>query len=869
MTDLDRLTAALSDRYTIEQEVGAGGMATVYLADDVKHDRKVALKVLRPELAAVIGAERFLAEIKTTANLQHPHILPLFDSGEADSFLFYVMPFIEGESLRDRLDREKQLPVDEAVRLASEVAGALDYAHRHDVIHRDIKPENILLHDGQALVADFGIALAASKAGGTRMTETGMSLGTPHYMSPEQAMGERELDARSDVYALGCVLYEMLTGEPPFTGPTAQAIVAKVMTADPVPPTELRKTVPMGIGAVTLKALQKLPADRFGSPSEFAQALANPDTAVGLSTTGPAAGRGKVPWARAAGFATIGGLVGALAMWWMNRPVPESAMPARFEVATPLLGFNPNRVMAISPDGSTIVYVQGGGTGRGLRIRPLDQLESRSIPGVEGANPTFLPDGLELSYTRFDQTLRVPLTGGQGIVISGVPESSFHVWADDGAFVFMGADYGIYRLPPGGNDEPVLVSLPDTARNERRQHLTDVLPGGRYALVYGNTGAGAVGALYALDLRNGERRYLLDVDVRGAWYAGHNTLVYATLDNNLQGIDFDPGSLQISGGSVTLGGPVSSMPTAVARVSVSRTGSVVYVVRNTAELVSVGRGGGANRMLEREAEYHNPQVSPDGRRIAVDINDPSGRDVWVLSLTQGTLTRVTFDNNGHDAVWSPDGRSLVYVATRDGATRLLRSDLDGSPGTVMAGDPLAAPGGWLADGTLIGTRSSTNSATGWDIMTVGGNGLESVIVTPFSEAWVRPSPDGLWLAYASDESRRFEVYLRRVDGAGGRLQVSVDGGNEPVWSADGRTLYYRRTDPESTNLMAASLELGAEPRVVTREALFDWGNYEGAEPHANYDVMPGGDGFVMVRRTQAAHLILIQNVHLLVHPGVE
>ena len=540
-------------------------------------------------------------------------------------------------------------------------------------------------------------------------------------------------------------------------------------------------------------------------------------------------------------------------------------MPARFEVATPLLGFNPNRVMAISPDGSTIVYVQGGGTGRGLRIRPLDQLESRRIPGVEGANPTFLPDGRELSYTRFGQTLRAPLTGGQGTVISGVPEGPFHVWADDGALVFMGADYGIYRLPPRGHDEPVLVSLPDTARNERRQHLTDVLPGGRYALVYGNTGAGAVGALYTLDLRSGERHYLIDVDVRGAWYAGHNTLVYATLDNNLHGIDFDPGSLQISGGSVMLGGPVSAMPTAVARVSVSRTGSVVYVVRNTAELVSVGRDGGAHRMLDREAEYHNPQVSPDGRRIAVDINDPSGRDVWVLSLTQGTLTRVTFDNNGHDAVWTPDGRSLVYVATRDGATRLLRSDLDGSPGTVVADDPLAAPGGWLADGTLIGTRSSTNRATGWDIMTVGGNGLESVIATPFSEAWVRPSPDGRWLAYASDESRRFEVFLRRVDGTGGRLQVSVDGGNEPVWSADGRTLYYRRIDPESTNLMAASLELGAEPRVVTREALFDWGDYEGAEPHANYDVMPGGDEFVMVRRTQAAHLVLIQNVHLLVH----
>src|SRR5436853_1227086 len=221
-----RLAAALSDRYIIERELGAGGMATVYLAHDVRHDRKVAVKVLRPELAAVIGADRFLKEIKVTANLQHPHILGLIDSGEVDGLLYYVMPYVEGESLRDRLTHEKQLPIDDAVRITREVANALDYAHRHHVIHRDIKPENILLHEGQALVADFGIALAVSAAGATRMTESGMSLGTPHYMSPEQAMGERELTARSDVYALGAVLYEMLVGEPPFTGPTAQAIFA-------------------------------------------------------------------------------------------------------------------------------------------------------------------------------------------------------------------------------------------------------------------------------------------------------------------------------------------------------------------------------------------------------------------------------------------------------------------------------------------------------------------------------------------------------------------------------------------------------------------------------------------------------------------
>ena len=215
---ITRLNTALEGRYEIERELGEGGMATVYLAKDLKHNRNVALKVLKPDLAAVVGAERFLAEIKTTANLTHPHILPLFDSGEADSFLFYVMPHIEGESLRERIDREKQLPVDEAVKIATDLAEALDYAHRHKIIHRDIKPANILIHEGRPLIADFGIALAVGAAGGGRLTETGLSVGTPHYMSPEQATGDQAVGVATDIYALGAVLYEMLIGEPPYTG---------------------------------------------------------------------------------------------------------------------------------------------------------------------------------------------------------------------------------------------------------------------------------------------------------------------------------------------------------------------------------------------------------------------------------------------------------------------------------------------------------------------------------------------------------------------------------------------------------------------------------------------------------------------------
>lgn len=274
-----RLAAALAGRYRIERELGRGGMATVYLAHDERHDRPVAIKVLRPEIAAALGAERFLREIAITARLDHPHILTLIDSGAADDFLFYVVPYVRGESLRSRLAREKQLPVAEAVRIMQQVAGALDYAHRQGVVHRDVKPENILLHEGEAMVADFGIALALAAAD-DRLTATGITIGTPEYMSPEQAAGSRELDARSDVYALGAVLYEMLAGEPPHTGPTAQAIIAKLLSETPTRLQVVRGDVPPAVAAAVAMALAKVPADRFASAGAFGAALsAAPATA--------------------------------------------------------------------------------------------------------------------------------------------------------------------------------------------------------------------------------------------------------------------------------------------------------------------------------------------------------------------------------------------------------------------------------------------------------------------------------------------------------------------------------------------------------------------------------------------------------------
>ena len=276
------LADALRDRYTIERELGRGGMATVYLARDLKHGRLVAFKLLRPDLAAILGAERFLREIQLTAALQHPHILPLLDSGAAGSFLYYVMPYVEGESLRQRLSRDSQLSLDEALSIAGAVGSALDYAHGQGVIHRDIKPENILLYRGEAMVADFGIALAASNAGNDRLTETGLSLGTPAYMSPEQASASPRVDGRSDQYSLACVVYEMLAGEPPYSGPTAQAIIAKRFS-EPVPHLSTLRSVPPGVEAAVTRALAKSSADRFPSLAAFTAALERPQPRRGLS----------------------------------------------------------------------------------------------------------------------------------------------------------------------------------------------------------------------------------------------------------------------------------------------------------------------------------------------------------------------------------------------------------------------------------------------------------------------------------------------------------------------------------------------------------------------------------------------------------
>ncbi len=355
----ERVRASLAGRYTIERELGAGGMATVYLARDLKHDRVVALKVLRPDLAAVLGAERFLLEIRISAKLDHPHILTLIDSGTDDGFVWYVLPLVRGESLRGKLAREKQLRLEEALTITKQIASALSYAHGHGVIHRDIKPENILLHEGEAMLADFGIALAVKEAGGNRLTETGLSLGTPQYMSPEQATGDRQLDARSDIYSLGAVLYEMLAGEPPFSGATTQAVIAKLLTERPTGLRVIRSGVPTGVDQAVARALEKSRADRFGSAAEFVEAL----------SSGPPAGR-TTWWRRlnrrvvaAAVLVAALGVAVTLAVAGLLKSPPAPFAQRQFTFTGRASG------PALSPDGKMVAYIASN---RSLLLQRLD-----------------------------------------------------------------------------------------------------------------------------------------------------------------------------------------------------------------------------------------------------------------------------------------------------------------------------------------------------------------------------------------------------------------------------------------------------------------------------------------------------------------
>jgi Tol biopolymer transport system component len=853
-----RLQAALADRYCIERELGRGGMATVYLARDIRHGRNVAVKVLRPELAAVIGAERFLAEIRLTASLQHPHILPLHDSGEADSFLFYVMPHVAGESLRDRLSRERQLPIADAVRIATDIASALDYAHRHGVIHRDIKPENILLHDGSALMADFGIALAVTSAGGTRLTETGMSLGTPHYMSPEQAMGEREITARSDVYALGAVIYEMLIGEPPFTGPTAQSIVAKVMTAEPTAPREQRKTIPPHVEEAVLVALQKLPADRFASAGELAEALRGSRPVprpTGEQTASAPFGHwpARLGWTLVACAAVLGLAIGAGGAIALSRAVPREAKRsvARFTTHVPAgthLPDVPGTSFALSPDGNALVYVGQDERGTRLFVKRLDELDATAIPGTADAtSPLFSPDGRWVAFSSPVGLQRVLLAGGPVEAIARAVDRGAD-WGTDGMIAFV-TETGLQEVPADGGQPKQLTKLaPGGSITHGWPCIVPTADAVLFSIL--DWSQGLQGAkVAAVSRRTGEVRTL----VEGAFSARvlpSGYLVFARANGTLEAVRFDARRLALLGRPTPVLEGVRVEPGGETDVAISRTGSLVYLPASTINrrVMRVDREGHATPLLNHTAFYEFPTLSPDGKHLAVRVFEPSGLNLWVYDLERGAGVRLTSGGATAEPAWSRDDHQVVVGQVSSGVKNAnwvlysVAADGSGIRDTLLAGQGLTVPGQWTPDGRQL-------------VMTNGGDIAPASIalLTPGDSAAVRPlvpgaarlpalSPDGRWLAYVSDQAGREEVYVRRFKGAPRQWAVSTDGGSEPRWGPDGRELFYRW----GRQVRRVSFrEAGGEAVLGAPAVMFEI-PYVTMAGSRMWDVAPSGQWFVMV-----------------------
>ena len=858
--------------YQVISLLGAGGMGEVYEARDGKLGRKVAIKILPASFAN--DAERlarFQREARMLAALNHPNIATIYGLEESDGVHYLVMELVPGENLAQRVSKGA-LPVEEALKVAGQIAEGLEAAHEKGVIHRDLKPANVkVTPEGRVKVLDFGLAKAFAGEGevdlsrAPTLSEAGRILGTPSYMSPEQARG-LPVDKRTDIWAFGCVLYEMLTGRTPFEGQTLSDVLAAILKQEP-DYSALPEGTPPQIRDLLRRCLQKDPKRRLRDIGDASIGL-NEISASDSTSPDKIAGRDRA--VRYLGWVASAVLLLVFGAFLLFRHDASALPAARTTILLPggqqLTAAGTDYPLAISTDGSRIAYVARQEGTTQLYVRDLDELEPKVIPGTLGArHPFFSPDGQWIGFFAGGALQKVSLGGGAPLRICDVPSVSEGAsWGPDNTIVFASIGSDLMRVDAtGGTPRPIKDSRPAS--------WPEILPDGKTVLF-----TTAFQAIVAMPLQGGAKSVIAKMadsplpsqtvigtggPIQQARFVRDGYLLYGQSPGIVRALPFDLALLKVRGSPIPIADSVErAMDGGAVYFAVSQTGLLVYALTgHRHQLVWVDQKGASTPISNDRAAFRLPRLSPDGKRIAVDVSDDTRRDdIWIYDAERGTKRRLTTTDHNLEPVWSPDGTHITYASVG----RLVDAPVDGDgPRTMLSGPPqgfTTYPSSWSPDGRDLLCYVQTSDGYDLCMLTRGvDSGPRPLLVRPGFDGFPMFSPNGRWVAYVSNESGDMEVYVARFPDLGEKVEISTGGATRPRWSRDGRELFYRQGDA----LMAVGVNTGTTFRAETPRRLFE-GSYSGESEESAFDVSPDGQRFLMVKSDEAStlrQLTVVQN----------
>ncbi|MCG8608043.1 serine/threonine-protein kinase [bacterium] len=865
--------------YKIFDKLGEGGMGVVYKAEDTKLKREVALKFLPAN--ALQGKEekdRFTREAQAAAALSHPNIATVFAIDEVDSQTFLAMELIDGQDLVGAI-RESPLPIDRSIDYATQIAAGLQAAHEKGIVHRDIKSANIMINDKAVVkIMDFGLAKLADRS---KMTQLGTTLGTAAYMSPEQARGD-EADHRSDIWSLGVVLYEMISGQLPFKGDYEQAVTYSILNEDPEPLTALRTGVPMEIERIVTKCLMKDAALRYQHTEEIAVDLKTANLTSsrisGMSTISQITTAGQalqpehkrtVEWKKITPMLVLAMVVGAAAVWTFNpQPSPAPRLVKRFVAdvspAKQVRTGSGNNI-AFSNDGKHLAYVASDGEVWQLYLRSLDVERARALPGTEDAfHPFFSPDDQWIGFYTSQGLKKILVAGGNPITIKEQPGIRGATWGFDGSIILGIAAGGLLRVSASGESES--LTTPDRLKDELSHRWPQILPGGKSVLF--TVRKTAVGLendrLALLSLETKEYHTLQDQGGTNARYSPTEHIIYAQ-QSMLMAVPFHPQSTHIERSPLPIIQELRTVSSGAATFAFSKDGTFVYLsglaITSDRMLMWVDRQGKTTALSVEPADYGHPRLSPNGQLVAVDMGPGSGNaDIWIYNVESGRRIRLTFDEGGVHPVWTPDGKRVAFNRQQgDGTISWKRADGSGDTEQLVKNQHPVNAISWSPDGQILAMEEN-HLESGMNILTFSlkERRTQPFLVTPYNERSPMFSPDGKWIAYVSDESGQKEIYVQPFPGPGSRWPISTEGGQEPVWSVDGKELFFRNGD----KMMVVAIEYRREFKASTPRQLFEGRFVSDGGGHPRYDVSSDGKRFIMTRiveETSSSDLRIVVN----------